>query len=109
MAMRIDRLLCYLRFVKSRKIAHDLVERGLIRCNGERVLRASHPVGEGSVLTFPLGSSVRVIELVALPQRRGPANEARECYRDLDPRGEGAIAAQSLRAEPNENEGNTPP
>ena len=37
------------------------------------------------VLTFALGRHVRVIELVAIGERRGPAEEARTLYRDLAP------------------------
>ncbi|USA39159.1 RNA-binding S4 domain-containing protein [Pelagerythrobacter marinus] len=91
--MRIDRLLCRLRFFKSRARAQAVVESGHVRCNGRRVGRASLAVGCGDVLTFPLGRSVRVIELTALPGRRGPPAEARACYRELDPDGQSAIAA----------------
>lgn len=91
--MRIDRLLCHLRFVKTRTLAQTLVEAGHVRRNGRRVTRASQPVAPGDVLTFPIGKRVRVIELLELPARRGPAAEARACYRALDPEGQTAIAA----------------
>lgn len=91
--MRLDRLLYYLRFAKSRSLAHDLAANGHLRRNGTRVLRASAPVEAGDVLTFMQGGHVRVVEILALPQRRGPASEARSCYRDLDPQVECAIAA----------------
>jgi ribosome-associated heat shock protein Hsp15 len=42
-------------------------------------------VQPGDVLTFPLGPHIRVIEIVALGERRGPAPEARTLYNDLDP------------------------
>ncbi len=91
--MRIDRLLCHLRFVKTRARAQTLVEAGHVRRNGQRVMRASQPVAPGDVLTFPIGKAVRVIELLELPTRRGPASEAQACYRALDPEGQTAIAA----------------
>lgn len=90
--MRIDRLLWQLRFVKSRSLAQTLVASGHLRRNGERVLRASCAVSEGDVLTIPSRSGVRVIEVLALPSRRGPAAEARGHYRVLDLAGESAIA-----------------
>jgi len=40
------------------------------------------------VLTIPLGSTVRLIEVLALPERRGPAREAQAYYRVLDRAGE---------------------
>ncbi|WP_374407201.1 RNA-binding S4 domain-containing protein [Pelagerythrobacter sp.] len=96
--MRIDRLLCQLRFFKTRSRAQALVEAGHVRKGGQRVVRASQPVGPGDVLTFPLGKGVRVIELLALPERRGPAAEARACYRVLDPGGQSAIAGSEPQA-----------
>lgn len=83
--MRIDRLLCFLRFVRTRSTARKLVDEGHIRLNGERVLRASRDIAPGDILTLPLGSSVKLIEVLALPERRGPPREAQECYRELDP------------------------
>ncbi|RXZ65070.1 RNA-binding S4 domain-containing protein [Pelagerythrobacter rhizovicinus] len=91
--MRIDRLLCHLRFVKTRARAQSLVEAGHVRRNGQRVVRPSQAVAPGDVLTFPVGKQIHVIELLALPTRRGPAPEARACYRALDPEGQTAIAA----------------
>ena len=82
--MRIDRLLCCLRFVRTRSAAQRLVDQGHIRLNGERVVRSSRDIREGDVLTLPLGQTVRLIEILALPERRGPPREARECYRELD-------------------------
>lgn len=91
--MRIDRLLCCLRFLRTRGAAQKLVEAGHVRVNGERVLRASREVRIGDVLTLPLGRRIRLIEVLELPERRGPAREAQVCYRDLDPAGQSAIAA----------------
>nr|WP_282099769.1 S4 domain-containing protein [Qipengyuania mesophila] len=86
-AVRIDRLLCYLRFVRTRSAAHRLVEEGHIRRNGERVTRCSRDIGAGDILTLPLGERVRLIEIITLPERRGPPREAQACYRELDPNG----------------------
>lgn len=98
--MRIDRLLWFLRFAKSRGLAQKWIGEGHIRRNGARVTRQDQPVAEGDVLTLPLGRHVRVIEILALPHRRGPAEEARACYRDLDA-GE-TIAIAGATSEPNE-------
>jgi len=90
--VRLDLLLVRLRFAKSRAIAQRWIEQGHIRCNSLRVTRAGHAAAEGDVLTLPVGRHVRVIEILALPERRGPAGEARSCYRDLDAGGSIAIA-----------------
>jgi ribosome-associated heat shock protein Hsp15 len=42
-------------------------------------------VGAGDVLTFPQARRVRVVRILALPPRRGPAPEAQACYEDLTP------------------------
>ncbi|MCR2834444.1 RNA-binding S4 domain-containing protein [Parerythrobacter lacustris] len=92
--MRIDLLLHRCRFTKTRSAAQALIAEGHLRCNGQRILRASAPVASGDILTIPVGNSVRVIELLALPDRRGPASEAATCYRVLDRQGESALAAE---------------
>lgn len=89
--MRIDRLLCNLRFLRTRTMAAELVRAGHIRRNGARVTRPSQQVDVGDVLTIPLGPGVRLVEVLALPDRRGPAREAQACYRVLDPAEQTAI------------------
>jgi ribosome-associated heat shock protein Hsp15 len=90
--MRIDRLLYALRFAKSRTLAQRWITEGHMRRNGERVTRQDLSVAVGDVLTLPLRREVLVIELLALPSRRGPASEARACYRPLDAGGAKRIA-----------------
>ncbi|WP_336979182.1 RNA-binding S4 domain-containing protein [Altererythrobacter fulvus] len=90
--MRIDRLLWFLRFAKSRGLAQKWVGEGHIRRNGARVVHLDQAIGAGDVLTLPLRSRVVVIEILSLPSRRGPAEEARACYRELDASGTIAIA-----------------
>ena len=83
-AMRLDKLLWFLRLAKTRALAQQRIELGHIRINGRRVERSAHSVAIGDVVTLPLGEAVRVIEVLALPVRRGPAPEAQACYRVLD-------------------------
>jgi ribosome-associated heat shock protein Hsp15 len=42
-------------------------------------------VAPGMVLTFALGPRVRVVRILALGERRGPALEARALYDEIDP------------------------
>ena len=91
-ALRIDRLLCYLRFARTRTIAADWVGTGQMRCNGERILKASQAIRVGDVLTLPPRGNptrgkaglVTLVEIVSLPERRGPPHEAQNHYRKLD-------------------------
>ena len=82
--MRIDKLLWFLRFAMTRGAAQRLVGEGHIRRNGERVTRLDQPIAIGDVLTIPRGIGVAVIEIAALPGRRGPAAEAQAHYHTLD-------------------------
>ena len=82
--MRIDRLLVYLRFARTRSRARAIIEGGHARKNGAHVQRISEEVTPGDVLTLPIGKDVRIIEVVELPERRGPPGFARSHYRELD-------------------------
>jgi len=103
--MRIDRLLVYLRFARTRSAAQGLIDTHALRRNRKHVLRASEQARIGDVLTIALGGSVRVIELVALPDRRGSPAQAASHYREvdsgeLDPKGQITIAASPPVADP---------
>jgi ribosome-associated heat shock protein Hsp15 len=93
--VRIDKLLWFLRLAPSRTMAHDWVAEGHFRLNGRRIEKPSAAVAVGDVLIVPARSGVRVIELIAVPARRGPAPEARACYRTLDERAANPIAAEN--------------
>src|SRR6476659_2836864 len=98
--MRLDRLLWFLRFAKTRSAAQRWITEGHIRRNGERVTRQDQAIAIGDVLTLPLRAKVLPIEIIALPGRRGPATEAQACYRPLD--GAAAIAIAGGETAPEE-------
>lgn len=83
--IRIDKWLWHARFFKTRGLAADIAAGGHLRVNRQPIHKSSHAVGPGDVLTFSQGDTVRVIEIVALSERRGPAVEARGLYTDLSP------------------------
>jgi ribosome-associated heat shock protein Hsp15 len=82
--LRIDRFLHCIRLVKSRTLAQQLVDAGHVRLDGRRVVKPAEEVKVGSVLALPLRGQVRIIEVLALPPRRGPPAEARAAYREID-------------------------
>jgi ribosome-associated heat shock protein Hsp15 len=82
--LRIDKLLFFLRFAKSRTLAQGWAEAGHIRVNGRRVEKASLAIATGDVITMPVGEAVVTLKLLSLPFRRGPAGEAQLCYRLID-------------------------
>jgi ribosome-associated heat shock protein Hsp15 len=81
--VRIDRFLFFIRLVKSRTLAQHVIEAGHVRIDGKRVEKSSEEVREGSIVALPLHGKVRVLRILVLPNRRGPAPEARACYEEL--------------------------
>lgn len=81
--MRVDRFLFFARLLKSRTLAQGLVETGHVRIDRKRVEKSSEEVRVGSVVALPLHDKIRVLRVLALPGRRGPAAEARACYEEL--------------------------
>ncbi|QFT93720.1 Heat shock protein 15 [Roseovarius sp. THAF9] len=83
--IRLDKWLWHARFFKTRSLATKLVTGGHMRVNAQRVSKASASVRPGDVLTFPKERDIRVIRILAVGERRGPAPEAQALYDDLDP------------------------
>ena len=84
-SLRLDKWLWHARFLKSRTLASKLCKSGKVRVNGEPVKKAHVVVQPGDVLTFPLGRHIRLIKILRLGLRRGPAKEALLLYEDLEP------------------------
>ena len=82
--MRLDRYLFFIRLLKSRTLAQGLIEEGHVRLDGKRVTKPSEEVRVGSVVALPLRGQVRILRVISLPQRRGPASEARLAYEEID-------------------------
>jgi ribosome-associated heat shock protein Hsp15 len=82
---RLDKWLWHARFFKTRSLATRIVGAGHVRVNGSKVLKAAHAVGPGDMLTFAQGNRIRVVEVVGIGTRRGPASEAAELFRDHTP------------------------
>ncbi|MCB1364949.1 MAG: RNA-binding S4 domain-containing protein [Rhodobacteraceae bacterium] len=83
--LRIDKWLWHARFFKTRSLAAKQVAAGHVRVNGTRALKPAQPVAAGDVLTFAQARRVRVVRILELGARRGPAPEAQALYADLTP------------------------
>lgn len=81
--MRIDRYLHCIRLVRSRTLAQTVIDTGHVRIDGKRVEKSSEEVKVGSVIALPLHDRVRILRILGLPERRGPAVEARCFYEEL--------------------------
>jgi ribosome-associated heat shock protein Hsp15 len=86
-ALRLDKWFWHARFFKSRSLASKFCQSGKARVNGDTIRKAHYMVRCGDTLTFPIGTNVRVVKIVALGSRRGPAPEAQGLYEDLQPAG----------------------
>ena len=90
--MRVDKWLWHARFFKTRTLAAKIVSGGHVRINSEKISKPATLVVPGDVLTFAQGNHIRVIQVVALGERRGPAPEAQTLYLDKSPAQEKDLA-----------------
>jgi ribosome-associated heat shock protein Hsp15 len=84
--IRLDKWLFFARFFKTRSLSSKQIEAGHVRVNAAKVLKPATSISVGQVLTVVQSRSVRVVEVLALGHRRGPASEAQLLYRDLTPK-----------------------
>ena len=79
--VRIDKWLWAARFYKTRSAATDAVLGGRVHVNGTRVKPAKdlHP---GDEIELTIGPNHRVVEVLALSDKRGPAAVAATLYRE---------------------------
>ncbi|MDP6874761.1 MAG: RNA-binding S4 domain-containing protein [Alphaproteobacteria bacterium] len=92
---RLDKWLWFSRFFKSRTLAGKACSARKVRINGQIASKASATVKVDDVLTFPRGHHIRVVRILDLGQRRGPAPEAQALYEDLAPPEEAAARRKS--------------
>jgi ribosome-associated heat shock protein Hsp15 len=69
--------------MRQRSDCAALVARGSIRINRQPTDKAHARLRIGDVLTVPVHGSVRVVRVVLLAARRGPASEARMLYEEI--------------------------
>ena len=104
-SLRIDRWLWFARFFKSRSLAAKACINRKVRVNGSIVAKSNHQVKSSDILTFPQGREIRIVRVVALATRRGPAAEAQTLFEDLIERSQkesaiyGYDAKQARRAD----------
>jgi ribosome-associated heat shock protein Hsp15 len=80
---RLDKWLWHGRFLKTRGLASRLISGGMVRVNREKVVKPSHTVRAGDVITATIAGRVRVVRVVGFGERRGPPSEARRLYEDI--------------------------
>ena len=83
--IRLDKWLWYARFFKTRSLATAQCQAGRVRIDGAVVTKPHAAVRPNQVLTIVQAQQVRVVRVVGLGARRGPASEAQTLYEDLSP------------------------
>jgi len=94
-SLRIDRWLWYTRFYKTRSLATSAVSGGHIRINGERV-KPGRYVAHGDIIDLVRNQLAYRLTVLAIPDRRGPAAEARLCYSESE---DDILARERVQAE----------
>lgn len=79
--LRVDKWLWCTRFFRSRSLAHNAVAGGRIHVNGQRA-KPSRTVRIGDRLLISRGEERFEVVVCGIPQRRGPAPEARAHYEE---------------------------
>lgn len=80
---RLDKWLWCARFMKARSDCARLVAGGLVRINRQVTDKPHARLRPGDILTLPLRRDVRVVRVLALATRRGPAPEAQALYEEI--------------------------
>ncbi len=81
---RLDLWLWCARVARARTDCARLVNLGGVRINRQPTEKAHARLRVGDVLTVAHHGSVRVLRVLALASRRGPASEARLLYEEVD-------------------------
>ncbi|MEE9329399.1 MAG: RNA-binding S4 domain-containing protein [Parvularculaceae bacterium] len=88
-SQRLDQWLWYTRFYKTRTLAGKIVGAGDVRVTRgtttTRATKASYTIQPDDTLTFQKDDRLRIIRILDLAKRRGPAPEAQTLYQDLSP------------------------
>ncbi len=69
---------------RSRSYIKEQLAKGRVKLNGAVTTKAHYDVKPGDVLTLPQGGRVRVVEVLAHAERRGPAAEAERLYAERE-------------------------
>jgi ribosome-associated heat shock protein Hsp15 len=79
--MRLDKWLWASRFYKTRSAATDAVLGGRVHVNGTRA-KPAKDVAIGDEIQLTVGVVRRIVEVLALSDKRGPATVAATLYRE---------------------------
>lgn len=97
---RIDKWLFAARFLKTRALAAEAIDRGRVMINDQRI-KPAKTVAVGDKIEVRINNYQYVIEALGLSNKRGSAPQAQQLYRETDEsREERALLAARLKAQP---------
>jgi ribosome-associated heat shock protein Hsp15 len=76
---RLDKWLWAARFFKTRSLAQQAVAGGRVQLNGDRT-KPAHEVKAGDMVVVRVGDWRWEVKVIALSDKRGPAEAARKLY-----------------------------
>jgi ribosome-associated heat shock protein Hsp15 len=100
--LRVDKWLWAARFFKTRSLAHQSVEAGRVKVNGDRA-KPSRELKVGDRLEIHIGEYQWQIAVLALSVQRGPAPVAHTLYEESPEshaRRQQQVADRKLNADP---------
>ncbi len=81
--MRLDKWLWAARFFKTRSLAQQAIAAGRVKLNEERV-KPAHVLKVSESVSVRVGDVEWKLQVKALSDKRGPAEEARKLYQETD-------------------------
>jgi len=82
--MRLDVWLWRVRFFKTRGAAADAIQETGMRIERDgmvrRIDKPATTLATGDLVSFSNPAGMKVVRVISLPDRRGPAAEASQCY-----------------------------
>lgn len=82
-SIRLDRWLHHARLFRTRSISAEAIEAGGIRLNGKPCQKPAQVLRPGDMVTVAAHGKVRVLRVLDLGDRRGPATEAVTLYEEI--------------------------
>ncbi|MFJ1292068.1 S4 domain-containing protein [Paracoccus yeei] len=83
-SIRLDRWLHHARMFRTRTLAADAIAAGGIRLNGKPCAKPAQVLRGGDLVTVAAHGRVRVLRVLDLGGRRGPATEAATLYEEVE-------------------------
>ena len=83
--LRLDIYLYYIRIFKSRSIATKFVSNNRLCISGQVTQKPHKMISIGDVLTMTINDNIKVLKVLAIPNRRGPYSESLNFYEDITP------------------------